>query len=208
MNLPTHEPHPRRCRATNTRGEPCGAFAVSGATVCRVHGGMAPQVQRKAKQRLEEAADRMAKELLGIATSAESEAVKLNAVRDALDRAGLGAKQKVEVEVEPQPWEQLFAGIASISREDSAAGRGRVLDAEIVPPPELPAPERPAQPAERSERESVRSGPTDYPAETPTPPTGRSDTRPTTARSTGFMTAEEAAADQHREQQRRRRSGG
>lgn len=39
----------------------------------------------------------MAKELLGIATSAESEAVKLAAVRDALDRAGLKPPAQVEL---------------------------------------------------------------------------------------------------------------
>ena len=80
--------------------------AIRGANVCRFDGGAAPQVRRKARERIELAADRMARELLNIATEGESEAVKLNAVRDALDRAGLGAKAEVSLEV--KPWERLL----------------------------------------------------------------------------------------------------
>ena len=67
----------------------------------------------------------MARELLNIATEGESEAVKLNAVRDALDRAGLGAK--AEVSLEGKPWERLLgdiAGIATISRAEHHARQG------------------------------------------------------------------------------------
>ncbi len=68
--------------------------------------------------------DRLARELLGIATSAESEAVKLNVIRDALDRGGLGAKTKVSVEV--KPWEQLMddsVGVAAISAPSTAPSK-------------------------------------------------------------------------------------
>ena len=70
----------------------------------------------------------MARELLGIATGAESEAVKLAAVKDALDRAGLGAKAALELSVAQQkPWEDIMAevaGVAIISRAESRARRG------------------------------------------------------------------------------------
>ncbi|WP_133055404.1 hypothetical protein [Mycolicibacterium elephantis] len=133
--------------------------------------------------------------------------MKLSAVRDALDRAGLAAKHAVEVEVNPEPWEQIFAGIAAARRPaDGATGYG-VLDAEVVPdsePAELPAPKRPVQPAEAVVAESVGSGPTAYPAETPTAATDRPTPR---SRPTGFMTLEQAAAEQRRERKRQRQRG-
>lgn len=52
--------HPRLCKAHRASdGEPCGAFAIRGGSVCAVHGGRAPQVRRKAQQRLEFAKDMM-----------------------------------------------------------------------------------------------------------------------------------------------------
>lgn len=102
----------RRCIAHKKSGEQCRRHARCGANVCDFHGGKAPQVKAKARQRLDEAADRMARELLGIATSAESESVRLAAVKDALDRAGLGAKQALELSAKPlEPWEEVLRGV-------------------------------------------------------------------------------------------------
>mgnify|MGYP005993608961 CR=1 FL=1 len=93
---------------------PCNNPPIHGTTVCRMHGGSAPQVKAAARVRIERAADRMAKELLGIAADEGTPpAVRLAAICDALDRSGLGAKTAVEVSVGPQkPWEVVFEDLA------------------------------------------------------------------------------------------------
>lgn len=43
---------PMRCVATRRNGEQCGSRPIRGGTVCRMHGGGAPQVKAKAEARL------------------------------------------------------------------------------------------------------------------------------------------------------------
>lgn len=42
----------RKCRAHRRDGQPCGNYAINGGRVCRKHGGGAPQVRRKADERV------------------------------------------------------------------------------------------------------------------------------------------------------------
>ena len=43
-----------RCSAKRRNGEGCGAWAVKGATVCRMHGGSSPQARAAAARRVQE----------------------------------------------------------------------------------------------------------------------------------------------------------
>lgn len=47
----------RICSAKRSNGTPCKSAAIRGGTVCRVHGGSAPQVRRKAEERLKALVD-------------------------------------------------------------------------------------------------------------------------------------------------------
>src|SRR6516165_9400411 len=97
-----------RCSAHSSQtGRRCCKPALAGATVCRSHGGAAKHVRNAARIRLVNAADRMARELLKMALDDNvSDSVKLTAIRDALDRAGLAAK--TEIEISARPYETIF----------------------------------------------------------------------------------------------------
>lgn len=47
----------RQCTARNRRGTRCKSAPILGGTVCRLHGGKAPQVVRKAQERLADLID-------------------------------------------------------------------------------------------------------------------------------------------------------
>lgn len=95
MMLSTHD-RPK-CRARSSRtGEPCQHWPIRGGAVCRVHGGSAPQVKANAVERLQEMVDPLLTELWRIATSSDNEPVRLAAIKDALDRAGVG-KDKASI---------------------------------------------------------------------------------------------------------------
>lgn len=121
----------RRCTARKKNGEQCRKWAIKGGSVCTHHGGRAPQTKAKARQRIEDAADPMAVLLIKIAMDENAPyAVRLAAIRDVLDRAGLGAKQAMEIGVELQPWEELlrdvtFDGVARITRAEHEALKAR-----------------------------------------------------------------------------------
>lgn len=87
------------CTALTTSGEPCRAYAVAGTTVCRVHGGVAPQVVRAAKVRNAMATDWLMRELLEIAASEADVKVRLDAIKTALSRGGISEKQTIDAEI-------------------------------------------------------------------------------------------------------------
>lgn len=70
------------CAATaKATGNRCQRAPIAGATVCRVHGGAAPQVQRKAAERIAAARDSALDALTGLIASGQVDArVALDAV--------------------------------------------------------------------------------------------------------------------------------
>ena len=89
------------CTAKRRNGTQCLNYAIKGATVCRMHGGAAPQVRRAAQVRLLMQADTLMAALLKIALDPKMPVQhRLVAIRDGLDRANLSGTQSVELTVD------------------------------------------------------------------------------------------------------------
>lgn len=123
------------CTATNKKGRPCGAWAIRGGNVCRIHGGMAPQVQRKARERLEANSDFIADALV--------EAMQRQGVTAQTAGRGLpapwGERLKKALEVVEGRYEQTAPSAKSPARRATRpAGPPAAAPEPAVAPPDRP----------------------------------------------------------------------
>ena len=102
--------HPMvQCTArSKNSGEQCRRWAIVGGNVCIMHGGRAPQVRAAAQLRILGMVSPALHALSKLIESADSDSVKLSAVKDVLDRAGLAAAHLSKVEVTGKDGENLF----------------------------------------------------------------------------------------------------
>ena len=99
----------RRCKAkAKQTGERCKRAAILGGTVCKIHGGGAPAVINKARQRIMEAADPAAARMVELMESLD-ERISLAASRDLLDRAGHKAPTEISIISDEALWAALEA---------------------------------------------------------------------------------------------------
>ena len=89
-----------RCTAkSKTSGTRCAQPPIPGGTVCRFHGGAAPQVKMAALARLEHYKDRAVERLCELAEQSNYPSTALGAVKDVLDRTMGKPTEKVDVNV-------------------------------------------------------------------------------------------------------------
>lgn len=69
---------------------------MRGQRVCKLHGGKSPQALRSAQERLAAMVDPALSALAELVEQAESDVVRLAAIKDVLDRAGYKPKDRVE----------------------------------------------------------------------------------------------------------------
>ena len=89
-----------RCSAHSKQTHlPCRQPAIPGGTVCRYHGGAAPQVKLKAEERLKLLIDPAISRLAQLVDQTEFPSVAIAAVKDVLDRNGVLGKAREHFDV-------------------------------------------------------------------------------------------------------------
>lgn len=108
-----------RCKATNRQGKGCGNRPIPGGTVCRMHGGAAPQVKAKAMERLMALQNPAIDRLTKLIAQEEFPTVAYAASRDVLDRTMGKPGESMDLHVKGKlTLEQLVASIGSKPKVD------------------------------------------------------------------------------------------
>jgi hypothetical protein len=104
-----------RCNGTRPNGGRCKREAEDGAVVCDQHGGGAPQVRRRAAERLIMTADQAAQMLVKMMADTEVPfGVRAKIAQDLLDRAGVIATQVHQIiPTTEDPIMRFFEGVFS-----------------------------------------------------------------------------------------------
>jgi len=153
-NDPVHDG--TRCTAKTRSGRGCKNPPILGGTVCRMHGGSAPQVRAAASRRLLAMVLPALARLDAIVRKPEtSDADRLRAIVEVLNRTGFSGKTEIELTV--APWQEIISEITydvpdgfeaptpAFERDEDfkepAIESGEVVDAEIIEEPAAaPAP--------------------------------------------------------------------
>lgn len=96
---PLRGPNWRGCTAKSKRsGKPCNGQAILGGTVCRMHGGSAPQVKEAAMERLRKLQHPAIDALEWLIKQKEFPSAAFAAARDVLDRTEGKPHESVAIE--------------------------------------------------------------------------------------------------------------
>lgn len=126
-----------RCTARRKSGAECKNWAIRGGFVCRMHGGGAPQVKKKAAQRIAEAADDAAALLVQFMEDPKNDVkVRTQIAQDLLNRAGFVGKQALDLTVNRFD-ELVETGAFLVDLGELPADEIRALDELAVPEPKL-----------------------------------------------------------------------
>lgn len=114
-------------------GEQCKRWSLRGTRVCQKHGGRLPDVRKHAAAVLEDArmrllglADKGVDTLEELMDTAQSEAVRLGAVKEILDRGGVRGGTEIDVNVTAEQ------SSADILKDRLAKLRERTIDVNVV----------------------------------------------------------------------------
>lgn len=124
LKHPMDGSHPMKaqCTATNRQQQRCKRAPIPGGTVCRMHGGAAPQVKEAAMERLRRLQHPAIDALEWLITQRDFPSAAMSAARDVMDRTEGKAPESLSLEVSGD--DALIAALA--------AGRRRVADARKV----------------------------------------------------------------------------
>lgn len=126
----------RQCTAHRKTGDRCKNRPIICGTVCHKHGGSAPQVKKKAAERIAEAADDAAALLVQFMENPKNDIkVRTQIAQDLLNRAGHSGKQSVDL--------QMTVFDHAIENGDFLVDVGEIGDNNDLPVIEAPAVEEP-----------------------------------------------------------------
>jgi cell division protein FtsB len=107
--------------AKTQAGRPCKRQAILGGTVCATHGGSAPQVKEKARQRLLAMVLPSLKELEKVlAQTGVTDSNKMRAIESILDRNGLTGALNVQLDVMTQFTQGMAEDVVWMDDDDAA----------------------------------------------------------------------------------------
>lgn len=124
----------RQCAAMSKQsGERCKRAPIRGGSVCKIHGGGAPQVQKSARARL---AEEVMPSISRLATERDNDEAtpseRIRAATAILDRSGYGPSVGIQLDDARSSLAAKLRALKEAGAIGPAAGESDIIDAEVI----------------------------------------------------------------------------